>query len=147
MDAFFPYLWLIVIIAAAILEGATSQMVSIWMVVGGIAALIASVSGAGFLVQLVLFVAVTVLTLAVTRPFVKKMMRFKKSETNADRYVGKQGMVVVDIDNTIGQGQVKVLGSVWTARSADDSPIPVRSFVTVTRIDGVKLIVEPVKQN
>lgn len=35
MEDYYPYLWLAVIIVAAIAEAVTAQMVSIWMVVGG----------------------------------------------------------------------------------------------------------------
>lgn len=142
MEAYYPYFWLFVIIAAIVVETMTMQMVSIWMVVGGAAALIAELLDAPFLGQLAVFVLVTALMLAVTRPLVKKLMRFKKVDTNADRYLGKTGVVIAEINNTVGQGQVNVLGSVWTARSADGSVIPAGEHILVRKIEGVKLIVE-----
>lgn len=46
------------------------------------------------------------------------------------------------IDNLAGKGQVRVLGSVWTARSQNDGiTIPMGQNVIVQKIDGVKLIV------
>ena len=142
MEAYYPYFWLAVIIFAAVLEAMTAQMVSIWMVVGGIAALIASVCNTSFTVQLVVFVVVTVITLAVTRPFIKKILHFKKEDTNAGRYLGKTGVVLAEINNTLGKGEVKVLGNIWTARSADGCVIPEGAQVLVDRIEGVKLIVK-----
>ena len=142
MDAFYPYLWLAVIIAAIIVKAVTSQLVSIWFVGGGIAALIASIFDAPFWLQLTSFVVITGILLVATRPMVNKMLAFKKESTNADRYVGKEGIVIEQIDNTAAQGQVKVLGNIWTARSADGSVIPVGANVTVLRIEGVKLLVE-----
>ena len=41
MEAYLPYFWLAVIVVAAVVEGATAQLVSIWFVAGGVGALIA----------------------------------------------------------------------------------------------------------
>lgn len=142
MEAYYPYLWIAVIIGAAVLEATTAGMVSIWMVVGGIAAFIANLLGASLLTQITIFVLVTALTLALTRPLVKKMLDGKKIDTNADRYIGKTGVVLVEIDNQKGQGQVNVLGNVWTARAQDGSIIPAGHNILVLKIEGVKLIVE-----
>lgn len=69
------------------------------------------------------------------------MTRFHKAETNADRYIGKTGVVTEEIDNTAGRGLVKVLGSIWTARSEDGAVIAAGENVLVKRIEGVKVIV------
>ncbi|WP_312693530.1 NfeD family protein [Caproiciproducens sp.] len=141
METYLPYFWLAVVIIAAVVEGLTAQLVSIWFVAGGVGALIANLCGAGFWVQTLVFVAVTALTLMITRPLVKKLMNFKKEETNADRYIGKKGIVIAEINNTLGVGQVNVLGSIWTARSEDDSVIKIGEHVLIKSIQGVKLIV------
>lgn len=136
-----PYIWLGIIIVAAVVEMATTQLVSIWFAAGGVGALIAYACGAPLLLQILIFIFITAITLAVTRPFVKRMLTVKKTSTNADRYVGKIAIVTVEINNTIGTGQVNVLGSIWTARSVDGAVIPVGQRVLVETIDGVKLIV------
>ncbi len=136
-----PYIWLAMIILAIVVESATTQLVSIWFVAGGAAALIASLCGAPIWLQSVLFVAVTGILLLVTRPFVRRKLDARTTRTNADRYIGKKAVVIVPIDNRAGSGQVKVLGSIWTARSADNSSIPEGADVSVQSIEGVKLIV------
>ena len=55
-------------------------------------------------------------------------------------------MVVETIDNDVPSGQVKANGQIWTARSADGSIIPEGEHIKVCRIEGVKLIVETVKE-
>lgn len=134
-------IWLAVIIAAAVIEALTAELVSIWFVVGGAAGLIAALCGADITLQLCLFFGLTLLALLCTRPLVKRAARFEKTRTGADRYVGEQGEVTEEINNLTGTGQVVVLGSVWTARSADGSIILKDSFVTIDRIEGVRLIV------
>ncbi|WP_444657807.1 NfeD family protein [Caproiciproducens sp. R2] len=141
METYLPYFWLAVIIVAAVVEGSTAQLVSIWFVAGGVGALIANLCGAELWTQTVVFVVVTAVTLVSTRPLVKKLMNFKKEETNADRYIGKDGIVTAEINNTLGVGQVNVLGSVWTARSEDGSVIKIGKHVRIKAIEGVKLIV------
>ncbi|MDF2632355.1 MAG: NfeD family protein [Caproiciproducens sp.] len=142
MEGYLPYFWLAVIVIAAIVEGTTAQLVSIWFVAGGVGALIAELCGAALWLQALIFVLVTGLTLIVTRPLVKKIMNFKKEDTNAGRYIGKDGVVITQINNTLGEGQVNVLGSVWTARSEDGSIIKIGENVRIKAIEGVKVIVE-----
>ncbi|MCI9273511.1 MAG: NfeD family protein [Clostridiales bacterium] len=137
-----PYIWLAVIIVMAIVEAVTTQLVSIWFVLGGIVALIVSLFGVTLPVQLIVFVLVSTMALLITRPFVKKHMGFKKEDTNAGRYVGKVGKVIVEINNELGVGQVNVSGSIWTARAIDNSVIPLGANVTVESIEGVKLLVK-----
>jgi membrane protein implicated in regulation of membrane protease activity len=136
-----PFVWLGIVAVAVLLEMATTQLVSIWFAAGGVGGLIASLVGAPFLVQLLVFVLITGITLAFTRPFVKSALDVKKTNTNADRYLGKIAIVTAEVNNTLGAGQVNVLGSIWTARSANGSVIPVGQRVFVESIDGVKLIV------
>jgi membrane protein implicated in regulation of membrane protease activity len=89
----------------------------------------------------VIFAAVSLVALAVTRPLVKKFSKKRVQPTNADRYIGLEGIVEETVDNTEGTGIVKVEGSTWTARSSDGSRIEKGSNITVDRIDGVKLMV------
>ena len=67
-------------------------------------------------------------------------------KTNAESLVGKQAIVIGEIDNLQGIGQVTVGGMEWSARgSADGIKLPVGSVVNIVAINGVKLIVEEKK--
>ena len=134
--------WAVAIVVFGVLEGMTTQLVSIWFVLGAIAALIASLCSASFALQVIIFVAVTVITLIATRPIVKKRINTKVEKTNADRCIGESAVVTEEINNLEAKGQVKTDGKIWTARSSDGSIIPENTVVTVERIDGVKLIVK-----
>lgn len=134
--------WAAAILIFGIAEAVTVQLVSIWFLVGAIAALIAALCGASPVIQIIIFIAVSVLALVITRPFVKKFVSSKKQSTNYDRVIGQIGIVTEDINNINAKGQVKADGKIWTARSVDDSIIPAGSEVIVNRIDGVKLIVK-----
>ena len=97
-------------------------------------------------IQLTVFVAVSILSLLITRPLVKKAMSFQKEDTNAGRIVGQKGIVTEAVENDQGKGQVNVSGSIWTARSMDQTVIPKGASVLVDAIEGVKLIVHPIEE-
>ena len=136
--------WAVAIVVFGVLEGMTTQLVSIWFVLGAIAALIAAFCSASFVIQVIIFIAVTVISLIATRPIVKKRINTKFEKTNADRCIGEEAVVTEEINNLEAKGQVKVKtdGKIWTARSSDGSIIPENTVVTVKKIEGVKLIVK-----
>ena len=141
MEEYAVYIWVAVTILSVLVEAATSQMVSIWFVFGALAALIAGLFGGSFILQVIVFVIVTIIALILTRPLVKNASLFKKEDTNAGRYVGKEGIVTARINNLENEGQVSVLGSTWSARSWDGVPIEENEHVVIEKIEGVKLIV------
>lgn len=137
------YVWLGVLVAAVILEIVTTQLVSVWFAVGALAAFLVSLAGVEEIwIQLVIFVIVSAVALAVTRPLVRKLVNKKTEPTNADMVIGKIGVVTDKIDNVSETGLVKVGGSLWTARTVDGSLIDVGEKVKILQISGVKLMVE-----
>lgn len=134
--------WLILAVVMAILEACTVQLVSVWFAIGGLAACITSLFTDSIIIEAVVFVAVSAIALAVTRPLVKKLKKKKAEPTNADRYIGKTAVVISAIDNENAQGMVKVDNEKWTARSDSGELIPKGTIVTVIAIEGVKLIVK-----
>lgn len=135
------YFWIAAIVVLLILEGLTSQVVTIWFEIGAVAGLIACTSGLPLVGQCVVFIVISALALAETKPFTAKFIKKDFSPTNADRCIGETALVVEDIDNIFERGAVKINGIIWTARSVDGMPIEKDSSVRVERIDGVKLIV------
>lgn len=133
--------WAIAIVAFGVFEGVTAQLVSIWFVIGAVAALASVAFGASIPVQIVIFTVVSIIALIITRPLVRKHINVKVEKTNADRCIGQEAVVIEEIDNLSSKGQVKTLGQVWTARSSDASIIAKDTVVIVRKIDGVKLIV------
>lgn len=137
------YVWLAVAIVMGIVEGATVNLVSVWFAGGAVAAFFGALLGAGFPVQLALFVVVSAVLLACLRPLAKRRASVTPTRTNADRILGMVAVVTEDIDNIAATGAVKVAGVEWTARSEDGKPIAAGTQVTILRISGVKVFVEP----
>lgn len=137
--------WLVAMIILLIIEGVVPGLVSIWFALGALAALISALLGAPLWLQVVWFLLVSVISLALTRPLAKKYVNGRVQPTNADAVLGKDCIVTEDIDNILGVGAVVVGGKTWSARSADESvKIKKGETVKALRIDGVKLIVTPI---
>ncbi len=137
-------MWIVLTVVFAIIEALTLQIVTVWFAIGSIGAIIANVVGASQLVQLIVFVALSILTLIIARPYLKKFTKTRVQPTNADVCIGKQAIVTEEINNTLGTGQAKIRGVIWTARSTEENTIIKEgSTVIVTAIEGVKLIVKP----
>ena len=135
--------WLAVMIVLLIIEGVVPGLVSVWFAVGALAAMISALFEAPFWLQTVWFLIVSIASLCLTRPLVKKYVNSKVQPTNAAALIGTECIVTESIDNIAGEGAVKISGQVWTARSTDDSvKIAQGKIVTVKEIRGVKLIVE-----
>ena len=138
-------LWLAAVILLTILEVSTMALTCIWFAAGAVAAFLIALLGGGFWPQLIFFTLVSGICLAAVRPMAMRHLNSRKTATNADRVIDKEGLVIETIDNRLPTGQVRVAGQVWTARAADDHTIiPQGSTVIIRQIQGVKLIVEPV---
>lgn len=138
-------IWLVLMVLFLIAEAATVTVTSLWFAAGAMVALLASVLGAKFWLQVVLFLVVSAAMLFALRPMVRKYFTPKLTRTNVDAIIGSQGYVTADIDNMAATGTVKLGAMEWTARSADGSPIPKGTLVKVEHIEGVKAFVIPVK--
>ena len=141
-EAMPAFLWLAAAIILAIVEANTVQLVSIWFAVGALAAMVPAIIGMSFTVQFAVFTVVSILVLAITRPFVKKKLAVQKTETNSRALIGKVAKVVQPIDNLLSQGRVIVEDMDWSARSENGEPIDAGEEVLIKEIQGVKLIVE-----
>lgn len=140
---YMPFVWLGFAVFMAVCEAATTQLVSIWFVIGALCAAVATVFTPSLLIQSLIFLAVSLIALIITRPFVKRFKeKHQKVNTNSDRVIGQIGVVLSAIEDAQSVGQVKVLGETWSARS-DFAPIQANTKIKVLSIEGVKLLVEP----
>ena len=137
------FVWVGVMIAFGILEVATVNMVSLWFVGGAAAALIAQLLGGNVWVQIIVFFVVSIALLACLRPFTRKYVTPNKTATNADMALGQQAYLTETVDNLRGTGSLKLDGKEWSVRSANGEVLPEGTLVTVVKLEGVKLYVEP----
>ncbi len=135
--------WLIVLVVLVVIELLTMGLTTIWFAGGALIATIAAVLGAPMVVQVILFLVVSGVLIIFTRPLAVKYFNKDRVRTNAESLVGRQAIVISEIDNLQGIGQVNVGGMEWSARTRIDGVrLPVGTVTTVLGINGVKLIVE-----
>ena len=135
-------MWICATVAFVIIEAVTVQLVCIWFGVAALVTMFAALLGAPLWLQFTVFPVFTVLMLVFTRPIVKRLMTGSVQRTNADRILGKNAIVTQDINNDAAEGQVKVMGQIWSARTIGGEPLPAGASVIVRTIEGVKVLVE-----
>lgn len=140
-------IWLIVFVVCIIAEIISMGLTTIWFAGGALVAAVVAVIGAPLWLQIMLFAVVSLVLLYFTRPIAVKYFNKDRVKTNAESLVGKQAIVISEIDNLQGIGQVTVGGQEWTARTTQEGiTLPVGSVVVVRAISGVKLMVEEKQQ-
>ncbi len=138
-------MWLILLIAFLVVEAITVALVSIWFAGGALVALLAALLHAPMGLQVILFLVVSLVLLFFTRPVAVKYFNKDRVKTNAESLIGKQAIVISEVDNLQGIGQATVGGQQWSARNVvNDAVIPVGAVVVVEDIKGVKLMVRDI---
>lgn len=136
-------IWLVVFVACIAIEIITMGLTTIWFAGGALVAAIGAAMGAPIWLQAVFFGAVSLVLLYFTRPVAVKYFNKDRVKTNAESLVGKQAVVISEIDNLQGIGQVSVNGQEWSARTVEEGiTLTEGSVVIVRAISGVKLMVE-----
>lgn len=135
------YVWFALTVVFIIMEAATVTMVSIWFVVGALAALIVSLLGGALWLQVGLFLVLSALLLWCLRPVVKKHFTPRLEKTNVDAVIGSVGRVTEQIRNVDACGHVKLGAMEWAARSTDGTTIEEGTLVRVDRVEGVRVFV------
>lgn len=136
-------LWLSVVLLSLVIEGATSEMVAIWFLPGAFISMILAIFKVNITVQVVVFVALSVILLVLAKTVLKSKLVAKHPiiPTNSDALIGQTAIVTTRIDNMYEVGEVKIEGKYWPARMADEGgSCEVGEFVTVIEIRGIKLI-------
>ena len=134
--------WLILLVVLIVIELATMGLTTIWFAGGAVVGFIASILGANILIQVVLFLAVSIALLVCTRPFAARYINGNHEKTNVESLIGKQAVVTQEIDNLMETGEARLEGKEWMARAEDGKKISKGAVVTVTRVSGVKLMVK-----
>ena len=108
---------------------------------GAVAAAVAAGLGGDIVVQVLVFVVVSVALIAVVRPIATRHSSQRPQlVTGVEALKGKQAVVLERVDGS--GGRIKLAGEVWSARSLDaDSTYEVGQEVDVVEIEGATAIV------
>ena len=137
------FVWLLLLIAMIVVELITMGLTTIWFAGGTIIAIILAIFHVPLAIQIVAFLIVSIVLLIFTRPVAVKYFNHDRLKTNIESMIGRQAVVISEIDNLNGIGQIQVGGQEWSARTMEDGQIiPVGEVVVIKAVSGVKLIVE-----
>jgi len=139
--------WLIVSGIFFIIEMITVGFLLFWLGIGALLAMITSFITDNIFIQTIVFVITSGLLIPLTKPLADKFTGKKTVATNSYSLIGKRGIVLEDINPIESTGLVKVNGETWSAKSDDERIISKSTEVEVLSIDGVKLVVSPIKIN
>ena len=135
--------WFGALVIFLVIEAQTVSVVSMWFAAGALTAMITALCGGQLWLQVVLFLVVSVVLLALLRPIVRRFFTPKLTKTNVDAVVGNTGKVTKRIDNDAATGQIKLGAMEWTARSTSGAVIEEGTLIRVDKIEGVKAFVSP----
>lgn len=140
----YAVLWIVLAVVFGIIEASTVNFVTIWFAIGAVFAFVTAIITDSLLFQVAVFTGISVLSLILTRPFVKKVLNNKTVATNADRYINQKAYVTQTINGVSGSGQIKSMGQIWSAKSKDGLDINEGEEVIINRIDGVRAVVSKI---
>lgn len=137
----FTWLWFWIAIAFAVIEALTLGIVLIWFAIGALVAMLFAFVIDSFIVQLLIFLGVSLVLVATTRKVAVEKLKIGQVKTNVDELIGKEAVVVKEI-RPYTTGEVKLDGKVWRAMSESKQVYKVDEIVTVLRIEGVTIIIK-----
>ena len=132
------WLWFWVAVAFAVIEAVTLGIVSIWFAIGALVTMVFAFVIDSFLIQLLIFLAVSLILVATTRKVAVEKLKIGQTKTNVDELIGQEAVVVKEI-KPHAPGEVKINGKVWRAVSDSQQSYMVNEVVTVLRIEGVTI--------
>jgi len=133
--------WLIVALAAGILEVAVPAFGFLFVSLAALVAALLAVFGAAATAQIVVFAVASLAFLVVLRPLFARRLAGRGVPSRTEALAGKVAEVVEAIDPVRGSGRVLVEGHDWAARAA--GPVAAGARVRIDGADGIVLLVSP----
>lgn len=139
--------WLAAALVLGVIELLAVEFVFVMFAGGALAAMVAALLGAPLWGQVLAFAGVSALLLAVVLPIAREWLHRSSPDTatNAQALPGRPARVVLEVSGT--GGRVKLMGEVWSARSARPGEVFAEGEdVVVTEITGaIALVARPEK--
>lgn len=136
--------WIVIAGVCFIGEMLTSGFFLLWFGVGASVAAVLNYMDFDPLTQFVVFILVSLVLLAVSRPFAQRITKEPPRKAVSDRLVGKKGVVMEDILPDKG-GVVNIEGDIWRAIS----PVEIKkdTKIVVKKVESVKLLVDVARED
>ena len=135
-------MWLIAAVVLAIGELLTPGMFFLGPVaLAAVAAAITSGLGGGIVLQLIVFIAASIASVALLRPIARRHIHMPAiTRTGTAALVGSKAVVLQRVD--LNGGRVRIGGEEWSARAYfDDQTLEPGARVEVAKIEGATALV------
>lgn len=142
-EAGWAAMWLVAAAVLAIGEMLTAGFFLLPFAAGSAAAGILALLSIGVPIQIITFVAISVMTLWLLRRFAMTEFHGDLLPVGATRYAGRTVLVTEPISRLQGTGRVKLGMQDWNATTDGDEEFPIDAEVTVVEVRGTRLVVEP----
>lgn len=138
------WVWLSIFIFAVVFEALTVDFVAVWFAIGALPAFFVSLFNGSPILQVLLFLIISIALLLNTRPFMMRYVKTNRINTNVHANIGKTVLVTKKITkNTVGHVQLRSV--TWSAIADED--IEVGQEVRILDIEGIKFIVKSIKES
>lgn len=117
-----------------------------WFGIGAAVAGILAILGFGLGWQWGAFIIVSGVLFAISRRFAERITRRQPSGIGADRFIGKKGVVLEEVNNIKNAGRVRIEKEDWWAVSDSGEVIQIGKQVEVIRVVGTHLVVKTLKE-
>ncbi len=143
-NSFNMFFWIIIGTAALLIDVFTSSFLFVWFTIGAIVAAVSEMFKISFMMQIILFIVISILTMLIGYPLVKKSIKKSGCEKlSVDKnYVGEEFTVDKDIDI---ESIVKFQGAFWRAENKGEF-ISKGNKVRIVAVKGNKLIIEKINK-
>ncbi len=135
------WIWLALAIIFIIIEALTFSVITIWFAIGSFILVFLSFLPIPFPYQVIIFLAISIVLLLLTRPLVLKKLEGKKQKTNVDSLAG-MAVIVTKAITPFEKGEIKVNGNFWSAKAENNETIKKETECVILRVEGVTAIVE-----
>jgi len=142
MNEIIPYVWISVIVFAAVAEIYTLVKIPLWFIPSAFAVFILSLTKMQVWIQVALFFIITSILLVLSRIILKNFTKFKFINFAPElSFIGRNAIVTEEINNYRNMGAVRINGFICKAKAEDDDIIYESGLVvTVTGTDGLKAV-------
>jgi membrane protein implicated in regulation of membrane protease activity len=142
------YWWIWMILAAVFIVGEifTAGFFLLPFGVGAAIAGLVALLGGGTPWQLGVFIVSSLVLFLVSRRFAERVSKEQPPGIGADRLIGKECVVLEEINNLDNTGRVRLGKEEWRAESESGDKIAQDTRVAVVSISGTQLVVKPLEE-
>lgn len=140
------FFWVVIVVISAVAELHTNALAALFVGVGAGVAFVAALGGASFPIQALVWLLVTVSTMALLRPIALRRLRHPAGDLanpTTTTLTGQLGVVQEDVGDEVHPGRIMIRGESWRAVTELGVVIGVETPVVVTKAFGTTLWVEP----